>query len=355
MNETLKLKLSKLPDSPGCYLMKSGGEVIYVGKAKNLKNRVRQYFQSSRNHSTKVMAMVEKVDDFEIVLVNSEMESLILENNLIKLHKPWYNILLKDDKTFPYLAVDMREEFPRVQFKRRPQRGDGLKYFGPYQNVQIVKEVLDVARMVFPIRVCSGVIKPGKTRPCVHHQLGQCIAPCTGNVSKEEYHQLMQRVMEFLSGKHEPVIEQVKEQMQQAAAAMNYERAAVYRDRLRAIERVVQKQRAVKVGGGDMDVIVTLPEGVDAIVQLMVVREGKLIGAEHFVMERAGDEDAKDVLTSFMLQRYADQQDIPGEILLCAEPTDREALGQLLGEVRGAKVHLLVPQRGEKAINPCTY
>ncbi len=348
MNDTLKLKLSQLPDSPGCYLMKSGGDIIYVGKAKNLKNRVRQYFHSPKGHTTKVQAMVDKVDDFEIVLVDRELEALILENNLIKRHKPYYNILLKDDKQYPYLAIDLTEDYPRIQFKRKPEH-NGLKYFGPYQNVMAVHEVLDVCRMVFPIRVCSGVLKPDpKNRPCVHHQIGQCLAPCTGAVSVEDYHALLRRAMEFLAGKTDPILVQLKQQMAEAAASMNYERAASYRDRIRAVESVIQKQKALFVGGGDQDVIVTAPEGVDALVQLMIVRDGKLIGAEHFVMERAGDEPAGDVLTSFMLQRYADQVDIPRDVLLNAMPQDKEALTEILQEARGAKVELSVPQRGDK-------
>ena len=348
LNETLQLKISQLPDSPGCYLMKSGGEIIYVGKAKNLKNRVRQYFHSPKGHTTKVQAMVDKVDDFEIVLVDRELEALILENNLIKRHKPYYNILLKDDKQYPYLAIDLSEDFPRIQFKRKPER-NGLKYFGPYQNVMAVQEVLDAARMVFPIRVCKGVLRPDpKNRPCVHHQIGQCLAPCTGAVPVDEYRELMRRVMEFLQGKTDPIMNQLKAQMAEAAQAMNYERAAIYRDRIRAVESVVQKQKALSVGGGDQDVIVAVQEGVDALVQLMIVRAGKLIGAEHFVMERAGDEQMGDVLTSFMLQRYADQVDIPRDVLLSDMPDDAEALGEVLSEARGAKVELLVPQRGDK-------
>lgn len=348
MTEELKFKLSQLPDSPGCYLMKSKGEIIYVGKAKNLKNRVRQYFQNSRAHTPKVQAMVERVDDFEIVLVDRELEALILECNLIKLHRPWYNILLKDDKHYPYISVDLREPFPRVMLKRRQER-DGARYFGPYPGAAIVREVLDVVRMVFPIRTCQKEIRPDpNARPCVHYEIGQCLAPCAGKVTSEEYHKLIGRVLEFLGGKFDPVINELKEKMLAASAQMNYERAGLYRDRIRAVEQVMQKQKAIVAGGGDQDIIATLPEGLDAMVQLMYVRGGKLIGSEHYVMERSGDEPAGEVLTSFMLQHYADQTQVPGTILLSDEPAEPETLGELLGETRGGKVNLHVPQRGEK-------
>ena len=206
MNAELEWKLKNLPDSPGCYLMKSGGKVIYVGKAKNLKNRVRQYFQSSRNHTPKVQAMVEKVDDFDIVLVDGELEAFILECNLIKLHMPWYNILLKDDKHYPFIRIDLREPFPRVELVRA-QKKDGAKYFGPYQGATVVREVMDVVRMVFPIRTCGYQLNPDKVlRPCVHHQIGQCLAPCAGKVSSEDYHKLIAQVIDFLNGKYEPVL-----------------------------------------------------------------------------------------------------------------------------------------------------
>ena len=195
MTEKLRLKLDHLPDSPGCYLMKSGGTVIYVGKAKNLKNRVRQYFHESK-HTPKVQAMVEKVDDFDIVLVDGELEALILECNLIKLHRPWYNILLKDDKHYPYIRVDMREAFPTVDLVRRAEK-DGAKYFGPYIGTTVVREMLDVVRMIFPVRTCSRSIHPDKpVRPCVHYEVGQCMGPCAGRTDEKQYHEMMKRVLD---------------------------------------------------------------------------------------------------------------------------------------------------------------
>jgi excinuclease ABC subunit C len=348
LTEELRLKIDNLPDSPGCYLMKHQGEIIYVGKAKNLKNRVRQYFQSSRNHTPKVQAMVDKVDDFEIVLVDGELEAFILECNLIKRHKPFYNILLKDDKHYPYIRIDLKQDFPKVELVRR-QASDGARYFGPYMGATVVREMLDVVRTLFPIRTCNRVIRPDKPqRPCVHYEIGQCLAPCAGRVSPEDYKAQIQKVMEFLSGRDEPVMEDLNRQMREAALQMNYERAAVYRDRMRAVETVMQKQKAIIAGGGDQDVLATCPEGVDALVQLVVVRGGKMIGSEHFVLERAGDEPAGEVLESFLLQYYGADNPPPREILLAGELPESAAMAQLLSEIRGGKVVLRTPQRGEK-------
>ena len=348
MNAELEWKLKNLPDSPGCYLMKSGGKVIYVGKAKNLKNRVRQYFQSSRNHTPKVQAMVEKVDDFDIVLVDGELEAFILECNLIKLHMPWYNILLKDDKHYPFIRIDLREPFPRVELVRA-QKKDGAKYFGPYQGATVVRDVMDVVRMVFPIRTCGYQLNPDKVmRPCVHHQIGQCLAPCAGKVSSEDYHKLIAQVIDFLNGKYEPVLGTLRERMGEAARELNYERAAAYRDRIRAVEAVMQKQKAIATNGANQDVIAVVPENADALIQVLYIRSGRLIGSERFVLERAGDEPPGEVLTQFMLQYYNPENLPPQEILLSHMPPESETLEKLLGEVAGHRVYIQMPRRGEK-------
>ena len=348
MTEELRLKIDNLPDSPGCYLMKHQGEIIYVGKAKNLKNRVRQYFQNSRAHTPKVQAMVDKVDDFEIVLVDGELEAFILECNLIKRHKPFYNILLKDDKHYPYIRIDLKQDFPKVELVRR-QAKDGARYFGPYMGATVVREMLDVVRTLFPIRTCNRAIRPDKPqRPCVHYEIGQGLAPCAGLVSPEDYKAQIHRVMEFLSGRYEPVMEDLNRQMREAALEMNYERAAVYRDRMRAVESVMQKQKAIVTGGGDQDVLATCPEGLDALVQLVVVRGGKMIGSEHFVLEHAGDEPAGEVLESFLLQYYGTENPPPKEILLAGELPEGETMAHLLSEIKGSKVILRTPKRGEK-------
>ncbi len=347
MTENLRLKLDNLPDSPGCYLMKSGGAVIYVGKAKNLKNRVRQYFHESY-HTPKVQAMVDKVDDFDIVLVDGELEALILECNLIKLHKPWYNILLKDDKHYPYIRVDMRAAFPTVDLVRRPEK-DGAKYFGPFLGATVVREMLDVVRMIFPIRTCTRVINPDKpVRPCVHYEIGQCLGPCAGHADEKTYHALMKRVLEFLGGNDGPVKEELNSRMREAAMQLNYERAAVYRDRIKAVDQVMQKQKAIVNGGGDQDVLAVIRQGDDALVQLLLVRGGKMIGSETHVLERAGDEDPEQVLCSFMLQYYAEDSMPPRDILVGTMPAESETLASLLSERRGGKVAISMPKRGEK-------
>ncbi len=348
MSPELQFKIANLPDSPGCYLMKSEGEIIYVGKAKNLKNRVSQYFHWSAQHTPKVRAMVEKVDDFDILLVDNELEAFTLECNLIKLHMPRYNILLKDDKAYPYIRVDLRETFPRVDLARRQEK-DGAKYFGPYQGATVVREVLDVVRMVFPIRVCAKKLNPEKRlRPCVHHQIGRCPAPCAGLVSPEDYRQTLSGVIDFLNGKYAPVLNALNERMREAAAGMNYERAALYRDRIRAVEAVMQKQKAISTAQADQDIIAALPHDADAMVQLVFVRSGRMIGSERFTLEGAADEPPGEILTQFMLQYYGPEITPPREILLSAAPPEHDVIEQLLSEQHGARTYILTPRRGEK-------
>ena len=348
MSPELEFKIANLPDSPGCYLMKSEGEIIYVGKAVNLKNRVSQYFHYSAQHTPKVRAMVEKIDDFDIILVDGEMEAFALECNLIKLHMPHYNILLKDDKAYPYIRVNLAEDFPLVDLARRQEK-DGAKYFGPYQGSTVVREVLDAVRMVFPIRVCRHAINPDKPRrPCVHHQVGQCPAPCAGLISKEKYRRTIDGVIDFLNGKYAPVLTELKERMMEASREMNYERAALYRDRIRAVEAVMQKQKAISTAQADQDIIAVLPHEADAMVQLMFVRSGRMIGSERFTLEGAGDEELGEILTQFMLQYYGPEITPPREILLSATPPEHDVIEQLLTEQHGARTYILTPRRGEK-------
>ncbi len=348
MSPELEFKIANLPDSPGCYLMKSEGEIIYVGKAVNLKNRVSQYFHYSAQHTPKVRAMVEKIDDFDIILVDGEMEAFALECNLIKLHMPHYNILLKDDKAYPYIRVNLAEDFPLVDLARRQEK-DGAKYFGPYQGSTVVREVLDAVRMVFPIRVCRHAINPDKPRrPCVHHQVGQCPAPCAGLISKEEYRRTIDGVIDFLNGKYAPVLTELKDRMMEASREMNYERAALYRDRIRAVEAVMQKQKAISTAQADQDIIAVLPHEADAMVQLMFVRSGRMIGSERFTLEGAGDEPLGEILTQFMLQYYGPEITPPREILLSATPPEHDVIEQLLTEQHGARTYILTPRRGEK-------
>ncbi|MBQ3078799.1 MAG: excinuclease ABC subunit UvrC [Clostridia bacterium] len=349
MNKELEWKLQNLPDSPGCYLMKSKGEIIYVGKAKNLKNRVRQYFHASAHHTEKVRAMVEKVDDFDIVLVDGELEALILECNLIKKHMPWYNILLKDDKHYPYIRIDSNEPFPAIELKRE-QLKDGARYFGPYIGATAVREVLDISRLLFPVRHCVKKLAPGmKQRPCLHHQLGQCLAPCAGLVTEEDYKSEIKKLIRFLSGHYEDVLSEMKSRMEEAAKHLNYEKAAAYRDRIRAVHDMMQKQKAIDVDGEDRDVIALLPSGIDELVQVMLVRSGRLISSDMFTLERAADDDTGEILTRFMTQYYSVENPPAKEILVSDMPAEAETLSQLLSETAGRKVRIALPVRGDKA------
>ena len=347
-SEEFALKLANLPTSPGCYLMKAAGQVIYVGKAVNLKNRVRQYFQSSKNHTPKVLAMVERVDDFDIVLVDGEMEALALELNLIKRYRPKYNILLKDDKHFPYIRIDLNQDFPRVELVRR-QENDRARYFGPYKGATAVREVLDVVRMVFPVRTCNRTMDPRRPqRPCVHHQIGQCLAPCAGLTTREEYHAVLQQVIEFLSGRDQPVLKSLRARMDEACQSLNYERAAVYRDRIRAVEALMQRQKAISTHASDQDVIALVPEAGDAVIQMLFIRSGRLIGSEHFVLEGGGTESAGEALLQFILQYYDSENRPPQELILSAQIAQSQVLEQLLSEVHGRRTYLVTPLRGQK-------
>ena len=348
MNDLLQLKIQRLPTCPGCYLMKCAGEIIYVGKAVNLKNRVSQYFHSSRDHSVKVRAMVERIDDFDIVLCDTNLEALILECNLIKLHKPQYNILLKDDKHYPYLRIDVTQDYPRVELVRRVQK-DKAKYFGPYMGATGVREVLDVLRGLFPLRTCAQALRPGMSkRPCLHHQLGECLAPCAGKVTPEEYAKVVDEVIDFLGGKPSSVLNRLQEQMMAAAKAMRFEQAAQIRDRMKDVENLMQRQKAINVRGGDQDILACVTDEIDAMVEVVYVRGGHMIGAENYALEGAGDQPKAQILTQFILQFYDDGRQPPSELLCQQLPEQAEDIAQVLTQRRGAKVSVVEPQRGTK-------
>ena len=348
MNDLLRVKLQQLPTSPGCYLMKCEGQIIYVGKAVNLKNRVSQYFGQGRDHTVKVRAMVARIDDFDIVLCDTNLEALILECNLIKRHRPQYNILLKDDKHYPYLRFDLSDPYPRLEVVRRVQK-DGARYFGPYLGTTGVRQVLSALRDLFPLRTCQGAIDPAKgRRPCLFHQLGECLAPCAGLVSPQAYAVLAGEVCDFLSGKSEAVMERLTAQMQEAARAMRFEQAAILRDRLRSAQQLLERQKAINVKGGDRDVLAVATDGIDAMVQVLFTRGGHLIGAESYALEGAGDQEAAQILSQFIMQFYDEGRMPPAEILCQRLPEGAEDLIPALEGRRGAKVVLLEPQRGDK-------
>lgn len=348
MNPELEWKLANLPDSPGCYLMKSKGQIIYVGKAKNLRSRVSQYFHAYRAHTPKVLAMVDKIDDFDIMLVSTELEAFTLECNLIKLHMPHYNILLKDDKAYPYIRVNLSDDFPRIELARRQER-DGARYFGPYRGATVVREVMDVLHMIYPLRTCAHAINPDKPRrPCVHHQIGQCLAPCAGKVTKEEYRAELDKALDFLNGKYKPVLDALKARMADCAKDMNYEGAAVYRDRIRAVESLIEKQTAISTTASDRDVIATLHHDADALVCIMFIRSGRLIGSEKFTLEGAGDDEAGEILTQFMLQYYGPENVPPKEVVLSSVVYERSTVEELLSEQAGHRVYIQTPQKGDK-------
>ena len=347
--EKLEEKIRMLPDSPGCYQMKDkDGTIIYVGKAVNLKNRVRSYFRDTF-HTPKVAAMISHIDDFEILLCETNLEALILECNLIKLHKPYYNILLKDDKHYPYLKVNMKDPFPRLEITRRQEK-DGARYFGPYIGASAVKQVIEAVRGVFPLRTCRQTL-PLKTpkRPCVNYDIRRCMAPCAGKCTEAEYHRMMEGVVHFLEGNYQPVMDQLTRDMQEAAAAMRYERAAQLRDKIKDVQGLMERQIALRTDGSEQDLIALAQDGLDAMIQILYVRGGRMIGGDHFLLPREGGEEPGEVIAGFVTQYYEEKALIPRNILCQTLPEgQREQLEFWLREKKEAAVTLKVPQRGEK-------
>ncbi|MCI7540815.1 MAG: excinuclease ABC subunit UvrC [Veillonellaceae bacterium] len=341
--EVVREKLKLLPDNPGVYIMKdAAGKIIYVGKAVVLKNRVRQYFQSQRNHTPKVRAMVAKVADFEFIMTASEVEALILECNLIKKHRPRYNISLKDDKSYPYVKVTLQDDFPRVFLTHRIRK-DGARYFGPYTNVTAVHESLKLLRRLFPLRNCKTL----QDRPCLEYHIKRCLAPCAGKISKEEYDGMIRSVLMFLEGRTVDVEKELEYRMKKAAEAYHFELAARLRDQLAAVKKVAEKQNIV-TGAGDQDAIGMARSEIGVCVQVFFIRSGKMIGREHFLLQGSEDESDEALLAAFLQQYYHRATFIPREILLPMDLAEVSLLETWLAEKKGAKVQLLVPQRGTK-------
>ncbi len=343
-------ELKKLPNSPGVYLMHDEhDEIIYVGKAKVLKNRVRQYFQGSRNKSSKILKMVENISYFEYIVTDSELEALILECNLIKKHSPKYNTMLKDDKGYPYIKVTVNEAYPRVIFARDMKK-DKNKYFGPYKSASSVKDTIELLHKIYKIRTCNRNLPKdiGKDRPCLNYHIKQCKAPCMGYISEEEYRGQIEGVLNFLNGKYTDVIRMLEEKMYKASEEMQFEEAAGYRDLLFSVKEIAEKQKITNDDFEDRDIIAYAAEGNDAVVQVFFVRNGKLIGREHFYLKLSPHDTGNDILSSFIKQYYSGTPNLPRELFLSEEIEELELFEEWLTVKRGSKVKILVPKKGQK-------
>ncbi len=346
----VEAELKKLPAKPGVYLMHDArDEIIYVGKAINLKNRVRQYFQSSRDKTAKIRQMVSRIARFEYIITDSELEALVLECNLIKEHRPRYNTMLKDDKTYPYIKATVYEDFPRLLFSRELKK-DKSRYFGPYSSAGAVKDTLELMHKLYQIRTCNRNLPRdiGKERPCLNYHIRQCGAPCQGYVSREEYGKSFQKALDFLGGSYGPLIGELESRMQEASDAMEFEKAIEYRELLSSVKQIAQKQKITSSGMEDRDIIAMAKENEDAVVQVFFVREGRLIGRDHFHVRTAMAENDSQILTSFVKQFYAGTPFIPRELLVQIPLEDEEVIAQWLTAKRGQKVHIASPKKGEK-------
>lgn len=343
-------ELKKLPGQPGVYIMHDAKDaIIYVGKAISLKNRVRQYFQSSRDKTAKIRQMVSKIARFEYIVTDSELEALVLECNLIKEHRPRYNTMLKDDKTYPYIKVTASEEYPRILFSRQMKK-DKNKYFGPFTSAGAVKDTIELIRKIYRIRACSRKLPQdmGKDRPCLYYHIHQCDAPCQGYISQTDYQESVKQAVGFLNGQYEPVMKYLEEKMRTASETMEFEKAIEYRDLLDSVKKVAQKQKITSQSMEDRDIIAMAKDERDAVVQVFFVRDGKLIGREHFHMNLTGSESKAEILNSFVKQFYAGTPFVPHEIWVQEELEDAEVIASFLTVRRGQKVRFVVPKIGEK-------
>ena len=341
--------LKNLPSKPGVYLMKNSlGEVIYVGKAKILKNRVKSYFQNSKNHSEKVRVMVKHIAEFEYIVTDSEMEALILECNLIKKYSPRYNILLKDDKFYPFIKITVNDDFPRV-FVTRNYSKDGSKYFGPYTNGTAVYETINLINKIFPLRTCKLLIKEGGelVRPCLNYHIKKCFGPCGGYINKEEYGKMIKDVIDILSGKDTTVLKVLQSEMEEASMNLEFEKAADLRDKILAIEAIVEKQKIFKTMEGDEDFINIYRDEKDSCVQVFFSRDGQILGREHFIFENTAEDSIEEILEEFITSFYGGTAKVPRTIYVPAL-SNVELVEEYLTIKRGAKVWIKVPQKGQK-------
>ncbi len=343
-------ELKKLPDQPGVYIMHDDRDaIIYVGKAVSLRKRVHQYFQPSHDEGIKKAQMVKQIARFEYIVTDSELEALVLECNLIKEHRPKYNTMLRDDKTYPYIRVTLGEDFPRVLFSRQ-QKKDKSRYFGPYTSAGAVKDTIELINKLYQLRTCSRVLPRdiGKERPCLNYHIHQCAAPCQGYIDREEYRERVDSAVEFLNGNYAPILKSLEEKMNEASEKLEFEKAIEYRELLGSVRQIAQKQKITHADGEDKDIIALASDDRDAVVQVFFIRDGKLIGRDHFYV-KIGTEDTKSqILTTFLKQFYSGTPFIPREIMLPGEIEDREVLADWLSEKRGGRVYIRIPQKGMK-------
>ena len=349
-NFNIQEELKKLPGKPGVYLMHDEKDaIIYVGKAISLKNRVRQYFQSSRNKGAKIEQMVTHISRFEYIVTDSELEALVLECNLIKEHRPKYNTMLMDDKTYPFIKVTVNEPFPRVMMARRMKK-DKAKYFGPYTSAGAVKDTIELIRKLYHIRSCNRSLPKdiGKERPCLNYHIHQCYAPCQGYISREEYRKSIDEVVRFLNGNYDPILKELEEKMLDASENLEFEKAIEYRELLASVQKIAQKQKITDTAGDDRDIITMASEGEDAVVQVFFIRGGRLIGRDHFYLKIAENDTKSEILSSFIKQFYAGTPYIPAELMLPEEIEDQEIIEEWLTTRREHKVRLRIPKKGTK-------
>lgn len=349
-NFNIQEELKKLPGKPGVYLMHDEKDaIIYVGKAISLKNRVRQYFQSSRNKGAKIEQMVTHISRFEYIVTDSELEALVLECNLIKEHRPKYNTMLMDDKTYPFIKVTVNEPFPRVMMARRKKK-DKAKYFGPYTSAGAVKDTIELIRKLYHIRSCNRSLPKDieKERPCLNYHIHQCYAPCQGYISREEYRKSIDEVVRFLNGNYDPILKELEEKMLDASENLEFEKAIEYRELLASVQKIAQKQKITDTAGDDRDIIAMASEGEDAVVQVFFIRGGRLIGRDHFYLKIAENDTKSEILSSFIKQFYAGTPYIPAELMLPEEIEDQEIIEEWLTTRREHKVRLRIPKKGTK-------
>ena len=343
-------ELKKLPQKPGVYIMHDAKDaIIYIGKAVSLRNRVRQYFRPSHNEGLKKEQMVRQIERFEYIITDSELEALILECNLIKEHRPKYNTMLRDDKSYPYIRVTLGEDFPRVLFSHQMKK-DKSRYFGPYTSGSAVKETIELLRRLYALRTCRRSLPKdiGKERPCLNYHIHQCMAPCQGFISKEDYRQRIDQAIGFLNGNYQPILKELEQKMQEASEAMNFEKAIEYRDLVRAVQQIAQKQKITHADMEDKDIIAMASDGEDAVVQVFFVRDGKLIGRDHFHVTVGSEDGSAQVLATFLKQFYAGTPFIPREVMIQEEIEEADVIAEWLSQKRGQKAYLRVPKKGAK-------